>query len=153
MPFYAEVTEDKMPLSFIPNEHRNEQSLTFETAYQSFEDKEQNIWIATDNGVFLFNPDAQIFNSYNLIRPGEKKPVETTVLSVKQLDDEKIFVATQGFGIFCFDNNLNPAPLPSSMNVLKHTSIYDMAVNPKTNELWMSLKGGSVGIYNHEITA
>ena len=62
-PFFTEWTDTKQPFLAIANEYRSENSIQFDYAFQAFEDRENNIWIATDNGVFYFNPDAQIFNT------------------------------------------------------------------------------------------
>jgi ligand-binding sensor domain-containing protein len=68
--FLAEWTDGTKPFIPVSNEFKNEQSIRFDYVYSGFEDNEKNIWLATDNGVFVFNPDAQLFNSYDLARPG-----------------------------------------------------------------------------------
>ncbi|WP_072835905.1 ligand-binding sensor domain-containing protein [Flavisolibacter ginsengisoli] len=150
MPFFMEWTEEKQPFILLSGENLDEPKIKYDYAYQAFEDRESNIWISTDNGVFLFNPDAQIFNTYGLVGPGDKATKERPVQAVIQLKDDRIFVGTWGSsGIYCFDKNFNPIPLPSCMKEKgKYYTVWDMAVNSKTGELWITLQAGGLVIYN-----
>ena len=148
--FFSEWTENKQPFLPIPNEYRSEQSIQFDYAYQAFEDKENNIWIATDNGVFFFNPDAQIFNTYKLVRTDGKPSVDAAVQAVAQLGN-KIFVGCWRAGIYTFDLNFNPIPMPRGLMPRgTQLSVWDMAVNGKTGDLWITLERGGIAVYHPE---
>jgi ligand-binding sensor domain-containing protein/signal transduction histidine kinase len=147
-PFLTEWTGNKQPFLLIPNEYRSEHSIQFDYAYQSFEDRENNVWVATDNGLYYFNPDAQIFNTYKLIRVGDKAPRDAAVLAMAEVA-EKIFVGCWRVGLHCFDKNFNPAPIPASLKTkATQLSIWDMAVNAKTGDLWITLQAGGIIVYN-----
>jgi ligand-binding sensor domain-containing protein len=148
LPFFAEWKDDPArPWSFLINQYRNEQSIKFDYAFSAYEDKESNIWIATDNGIFIFNPDRQIFDAFNLMRPGGKPGIEVPVTSMQEMDDGNFFVGCwNSAGIFYFDRQFNPLPVPSVMNGLLKLSIWDMAVQPQTRDLWVTLQGGGVGV-------
>ncbi|HJW18112.1 MAG TPA: two-component regulator propeller domain-containing protein, partial [Flavisolibacter sp.] len=150
MPFFMEWTEEKQPFILLSGENLDEPKIKYDYAYQAFEDRESNIWISTDNGIFLFNPDAQIFNTYGLVRPGDSAAKERPVQAVIQLKDDRIFVGTWGSsGLYCFDKNFNPIPLPSSLKEKgKSYTVWDMAVNSKTGELWITLQPGGLVVYN-----
>ena len=96
-PFFAEWidTTGSHGIKFIPNEYKNEQSLKFDYAFSCFEDKESNIWIATDNGVFLFNPDAQVFSSYFMVQPN-RPYFEAPVQAIQEMPDGKVFCRMLG---------------------------------------------------------
>jgi hypothetical protein len=122
--------------------------MKFDYAHQVYEDREGNIWIASDNGVYLFNPDAQIFNTYKLIRPGGV-PMEANVQAVSELRDGRIFIGCWGAGLFVFDRNFNPLPLPPPMKKFAgNYSIWDMAVHSRSGALWATLQGGGLLIYD-----
>jgi ligand-binding sensor domain-containing protein len=148
MPFFAEWTDASGPFQLIPNEYRSEQSMKFDYALSAFEDRESNIWISSDNGVFLFNPDEQIFNTYNLVRTGEQ-PQEGPVQAMEETPDGKIFVGCWGKGLFCFDKNFHPLPIPSVFKP-KYTymSIWDMAVHSRSGKLWITQQNGYLDIYD-----
>src|SRR6476620_806912 len=64
MPFLAEFDERQKKFIPVPNEYAQEQSINYERIVSLYEDRENNIWISTsDNGIFLFNPAAQLFKS------------------------------------------------------------------------------------------
>ncbi|HUS01433.1 MAG TPA: triple tyrosine motif-containing protein, partial [Chitinophagaceae bacterium] len=146
--FFTEWTDNEKAFNLIPNEYRSEHSMQFDYAYQAFEDRENNIWIASDNGVFFFNPDAQIFNTYKLVRTDSKPAKDAAVQAVAEVNG-KIFVGCWGAGLYSFDNNFNPVPIPAGlMPRATQLSIWDMAVNGKTGALWITLQGGGIVVYN-----
>lgn len=152
MPFFAEWPEYQKKLVRIPNEYRNEQSTRYDYVYRAFEDHENNIWMATDNGVYLFNPDKQIFNSYNLSRPDGKPSVEKIVQAMHELEDGRILVGCWGSGLYCYDQNFNPLPLPGALKIKGlGYSVWDMATNFKTGDIWITNQGGIIAVYNQKL--
>jgi ligand-binding sensor domain-containing protein len=149
VPFFMEWTEEKQPFIRLTGENSEDPMIEFDYAYQAFEDKESNIWMATDNGVYLFNPDAQIFNTYNIIRPDGKPAKDVSVQAIAEMDDGKIYVGCWGTGVYCFDKKFNPLPLPSAFGAKGYNlSVWDMSVHPKTGELWITLQAGGIAVYN-----
>jgi ligand-binding sensor domain-containing protein len=69
---FAQWLPDQQNFIPVPNSYKGEQSIKFNYANFAFEDRERNIWIATDNGLFRFNPEAQVFHSYSLLHAEEK---------------------------------------------------------------------------------
>ena len=148
-PFFAEWADHPNPFKSIPNEYRDEQSIKFDVAYHSFEDRENNIWIATDNGIYLFNPDAQIFNAYNLITPERKLAIDPTAQAVVETKDGKIIAGTWGQGLYYYDQNLNPLPIPSGLKPKGfYLSVWDMAIHSKTGVLWIVQQDGNIALYD-----
>lgn len=146
LPFFIEWRDkDFIP---IPNDFVVEQGRKFGVVIKAFEDRESNIWMATDNGVYLFNPDAQIFNTYNIIRPG-MGILEAPVTSIVELPDKRIFVGAWGMGLFYFDSSFDPLPLPSALRKEGTSmSIWDMALHSRTGQLWITQQAGRLSIYD-----
>jgi streptogramin lyase len=145
--FLAEWTSRSKPFIPVPRETANYGSIRFDQMYASFEDRERNVWLATDNGVFLFNPDGQLFNSYNLLRPGGK-PMEAPVQTVCQLPDSSFFIGTWGNGLFYYDKDFNPLPLPASLQKVPYVSFWDIALNKGTGQVWMGMQPGRIIVYD-----
>lgn len=149
-PLLAEWREVNGVSSFVhvPNEYKHEHSIRFDYIHEMYEDRENNLWLATDNGLFIFNPDAQIFSTFNIVRPDGKPPFEGIVQAMEELKDGRIFVGCWGrAGLTAYDNNFNPIPLPAPFPHGEF-SIWDMATNFKTGDLWMTLQGGSIVVFN-----
>lgn len=138
----------KDPFSIIVNKYTREAK--WEYCYKAIEDREGNVWLATDNGIYYFSPDDQIFNTYNCIRPGGQR-MELNVTSAEELDDKRVLVGTWGGRLLCYDQKFNPLPLPPSLKEMgEYLSIWDMTVNSKTRDLWIALQAGSLVVYNQK---
>ena len=148
-PFITEFRENEKSFEPISNKYANEQSIRYDNIHVMYEDRQQNIWICSDNGVFLFNPDAQIFNTYGLIRPGEKESREGPVQTVTQLRNGQVWVGCWGMGLFCYDKDLNPIPLPAGLkHVITYYSIWTILEQKSTGYIWIGLQGGGLIIYD-----
>lgn len=151
-PFLIEWTKEREPFSVVAYKYRRD-DVQYEYCWNTFEDREGNIWLATDNGVYYFSPDKQIFNSYSCVRPGGV-PMELNVTAAEELDDGRIIVGTWGGRLLCYDQKFNPLPLPPSLQKMgDYLSVWDMAVNEKTHDIWMAVQAGGVTVYNQRTGA
>lgn len=146
--FLAEYTGGKQPFQLVRNES-GEQSIKFDRIYSMYEDRENNIWVASDNGVFLFNPDAQIFHSYKLQRPDGSGLVEGPAQTALQLDNGHVLVGSWGGGLYCYDSTFNQAPLPKGLQPHQNTfAAWSMHRHSKTRKVWIGLQGGGMIVYD-----
>jgi ligand-binding sensor domain-containing protein len=143
---FAEWSESENKFIAVPNELKNEQSIKYDAIHDAYEDMENNLWLASDNGLYLFNPEFQIFNTYKLIRPGEQA-TDHPVHAVAELHDGQIFIGAWGGGLFAYNQNLQPVDLPSSLKPGKF-SIWDMHQQEKNGWLWIAQQGGILTIYD-----
>ncbi|HYH16639.1 MAG TPA: two-component regulator propeller domain-containing protein, partial [Flavisolibacter sp.] len=108
-----------------------------------FEDRESNLWVATDNGLFLFNPDGQLFSAHRLAHPMEKPNDDEDVLTMSsfQAKDENIYIGSWQKGLFIYDKHCNPKPLPKALQVLqKNITIWSIYEHKVTGHLWLSVE-------------
>jgi signal transduction histidine kinase/ligand-binding sensor domain-containing protein len=142
-------SKDTKPFRLIKSEYKDEQSIKFDKVFDMYEDREHTIWIATDNGVFTFNPDRQVFGNYNLVRPDGSGSIDGPMASALQLKDGRVFAGAWGSGLYCYDNALNVAPLPASLNHFREPySIWSMVQQKESGLLWLGLQGGTVLVYD-----
>ena len=148
--FIAEYTgNDKTPFQLIPNAYTGEQSITFDRVYQMIEDRQHNIWVATDNGVFVFNPDMQVFNNYKLKRSTDKEGSDGPVTEACELKNGNVFISTWGRGLYYYDNKFNVLPLPQPLQELaKAYMIWCLHEHSKTGLIWMGMQGGEMCVYD-----
>lgn len=150
-PFLAEWKGNKADLSFsvIANEYRNEQSIKFDYLYRMYEDREKNVWLCTSNGLYHFSPEGQVFNSHNLIRHGDKAAHEAPANAFLETSSGIFYIGCWGQGIYCYDRNFNPVPLPKAFYPrYKEMSIWDMHQHSRTGHIWIAQQGGFMFVYD-----
>jgi ligand-binding sensor domain-containing protein len=146
--FLAEYTGGKQPFQLVRNEH-GAQSIKFDRIHSMYEDRENNVWVASDNGVFLFNPDAQIFHSYKLQRPDGSGLVEGPAQTALQLENGNVLVGSWGGGLYYYDSAFNQASLPRGLQ--SHQNIFAawcMRTHSITHKVWIGLQGGGMIVYD-----
>ena len=150
MPFLAEWSQTERKFIPVVKGDKGQQSGYFNRVYQTYEDRENNIWVASDNGVLLFHPDIQAFSSYDLIRPGSAVSREL-VQAVAEAKDGSIFVGTWRGGLFAYDKHLNPMALPPVYKTKGLTmSVADMDNHKPTGTIWLTQEQGKIDVYHPE---
>lgn len=146
--FLAEYTGGEQPFQLVRNEH-GEQSIKFDRIHNMYEDRENNIWVATDNGVFLFNPDAQLFHSYKLIRPDGSGLIEGPAQSGLQLENGNVLIGAWNGGLYCYDSSFNLLPLPRGLRPYRDIfAAWCMRIHSVTHKVWLGLQGGGMIVYD-----
>jgi ligand-binding sensor domain-containing protein len=149
-PVLAEWLPEKTAFVPVVNEYRNEQSIKYDYVRTLFEDGERNVWVATDNGLFFFNPDAQLFDNYGFLSPDGKETREYPATVLLQAQDSTIYVGCWGHQLFMYDKAFNPLPLPRRL--LKgfggNWSVWDIHQHSKTGKIWFVLQAGHIVVYD-----
>ncbi|MBN9384599.1 MAG: hypothetical protein J0H74_27845 [Chitinophagaceae bacterium] len=86
----------------------NEFSIYFDIVNSLFQDREDNIWLATDKGIYRFNPAGQLFRTIVNKRPEKDSAYTPEVTDILQLKNKDILVSTWGSGLFAYDSSFHP---------------------------------------------
>ena len=86
----------------------NEFGIYFDIINNLFEDREGNIWLATDKGIYRFNPSGQLFRTIVNKRPGKDSAYIPEVTDILQIKNGDILVSTWGSGLFAYDSAFQP---------------------------------------------
>ncbi|HSB92515.1 MAG TPA: two-component regulator propeller domain-containing protein [Flavitalea sp.] len=150
LPFIVEYTGGAKPFDVVRNEYYGEQSIKIDKVECMFEDNQQNIWIASTNGIFLFNPDRQIFNTYTLLRPGAKVGIEGNVqATLETFPSGDIWIGCWGQGLYFYDKNFRPIAGPESLRKYRdYASVWGMWQHSRTGKVWICLQGGELLVYD-----
>lgn len=148
--FLCEYTGDEQsPFLFIKNGYENEQSISFDHVNFLFEDRQSNVWVATDNGIYIFNPDAQLFNNYKITKDINKPGTEWPTLAACELKDGNIMIGTWGHGLFYYNNNFTPQPLPDGLKKLDgQYSIWTIHQHSKTGLIWLGTQEHGIVVFD-----
>lgn len=149
LPFLLEYGPGGKPLNVLKNEFKEERGVRFEKVTSMYEDRQHNLWVTTNNGVFYFNPDAQMFNSYDLVRPNGKGIIYGITQTACQLDNGTILVGCWGAGLYAYDKNFNPVHVPHDLDSIKDTySVWSIVQHSRSKLVWMGLQGGVMIVYD-----
>ncbi|WP_455587125.1 hybrid sensor histidine kinase/response regulator transcription factor [Bacteroides sp.] len=121
-----------------------------------YKDNTNNIWIGTDKGAALFNAETETFFPIN---NSVDHPLTSTVFDIRQMDDNKIWIATELNGIYVIDLKQRFFMSPGEFN-LEHITVgsnnYSLS-NPTVRSIyqdcfkniWIGTYGGGINFIGH----
>ncbi len=142
---FAKLNTETNSFEDVRNEGLQSLSVPFEAISQMYEDKDENIWISANNGLYIFNPQKQFISTFTNKRlDGIERHFPVDVITETQSGN--IYTTIWGYGIFSYDNNFKPVAnsfLPEMANV--ELSVWDMHER-KNGDLWMGVQSGMLYI-------
>lgn len=93
---------------FIPSNNSGEFSIRYDLVSTLLEDREKNLWLATDKGIYRYNPLSQLLQTRNNYVVGETSPFTAEVSDIFETTSGEVLVSTTGNGIFPYDKDLKP---------------------------------------------
>ena len=151
LPFLAEFDDTSKQFIPVPNKIVHEQSINFEKVNALFEDREENLWVSTsDNGIFLFNPSEQLFNSIQHTNRFTNTPGNEAAISFVETDNRQLLVGVWAEGIYRYDSNMNNIPVNIKGIPEKNGHSAWCMKRMMNGEIWMGLQGGHIVVYNQQ---
>lgn len=149
LPFIAEFDTIRQEFQFVHQSAPFSEQFRFDVGIQLFEDRQMNLWLATTDGLFLFNPTAQAFNAYYLLRPGQKNVLDGPVEHIKQLRNGQIWVGTWGVGFYIYDSLFQPVKTPAAFEQWKNNMfLWSIHEHTKTGLIFLGEQTGFLKVYN-----
>jgi ligand-binding sensor domain-containing protein len=147
MPFLGHLNEETGNFQFINSKYTNRYSIEFNHVHSVYNDIEENLWVSTDLGSYVFNPEAQVFRRVkNHLANGEIK--ENSVNDILYTQNGQIWVATWGEGIFMYDKNFNPIKGSHEINrKIGSFMVWDITQR-KNGDIWIGGQDGLLSVYN-----
>lgn len=149
LPFIAEFDTLRQEFKFVHHTAPYSEQIRFDVGLQVFEDRDLNLWLTTTDGLFLFNPEAQTFNAYYLVRAGDNKILDGPIETVKQLKNGQVWVGTWGLGLYCYDKKFQPIPLPPALEPWKKKiTAWCIQEHTLTGQVFIGEQGGFLKSYH-----
>ncbi|MGB8192643.1 MAG: two-component regulator propeller domain-containing protein, partial [Chitinophagaceae bacterium] len=149
---FAELSESGNKLNEIYNEHPDHYGIRYDIVNCFYEDREHNIWLGTDQGVYVFNPNEQRFNSISLSQENlNERREERSYTSFLHLRNGDILSASWGQGTNVYDNNFRlkstryPGNIPEDANYFMTWSLLQHSENGK---VWMGCQAGRLMVHD-----
>lgn len=136
---------------YMHNEHIDEYGIRYDIVHHIFEDREQNVWLATDQGVYIVNTAAQPFTSIAYEGPNNKSgDRSTTAFSESQ---QKLLVGTWGSGVLSYDtlfrlvknNIVTPAIVKKDPY---YSLVWTLLAERNGKRIWAGCQAGRLIVYD-----
>lgn len=149
---FASYLEKENKFQLVHNGYTNDQSIAFETVHDLYEDREENLWVATNNnGLFRFNPSREFFTNVHHINRATHKPGEGPPLSFIADNNNTLLMGAWGNGIYRFDSSFNNIPLKIKGIVENNAvTVWNMLQSNDSNIVWMGTQPGGLYKYNRQ---
>lgn len=152
-PMLAEFNEAQQAFFSIQRSPFATNAEEFYHVLDSYIDREENIWLCTRNdGLYKFNPTAQLFNTIPHTNPITGQPGVSGVLSFIQCKDGTLLTSAWGEGVMRYDSNMNPIPLNVQGWEEKNTTTAWCMYRKSDGMIWMGLQkeGGNLMLYDED---
>lgn len=120
-----------------------------------YKDQSGNIWLGTSNGLALFNAGEESFIPFK----DKNRTIQHRIFDIKQLDDNKLWIATEMGGIAIMDlaQRLFQSPEQIQLNYIREGSDEYGLSNPSVRcifqdsykNVWAGTWGGGINFLNH----
>ncbi len=133
--------QDKVQVYQTSNQARF--AIYYDVINDVFEDREQNLWIATDDGLYRYTPPSPFLSSLYNYLPHKDSAFTPDVTDILELSSGDLLVSTWGNGVFSYDRNFRPVAsrLNESKKFKDAIMIWSMVEMPN-NDIWMGAQDG-----------
>ena len=101
---FGRYLEREKKFELVYNGYENEQSISYSKVNALFEDKEQNIWVATiTNGLYQFKPSSQFFSNIRQINRRTGLPGDGSMMLFIRARDGTLFAGAWNDGLYRFE--------------------------------------------------
>jgi ligand-binding sensor domain-containing protein len=141
---FARFNEKEKKFELVHNGYMNERSIAFEIINCFFEDREKNVWVATDNnGLYRFNPAREFFTNINHTNRVTGRKGDGSSLSFIHTKWNTVLSGAWGDGIFQYDENFKEiATGIKNIDSKLGPSAWCMIASADSNTIWVAAQPG-----------
>lgn len=147
---FARYLDKENRFQLVHNGYINDQSIAFEVVHDLHEDREENLWVATNNnGLFRFNPSQEYFLNVHHYNRAKNTPGEGSALSFIEDNDGTVLMGAWGNGLYRYDSSFNNKPV-GIKGITENNSIvvWQMLQGHDGRTIWMGTQPG--GLYKYD---
>jgi ligand-binding sensor domain-containing protein/signal transduction histidine kinase len=152
---FAKFSETEKKFQIVYNGYRNERSIAYETVHCLYEDREKNVWVATDNnGLYRFNPSLEFFSNISHINRMTGIKGEGGTMCFMFTNRGTVLAGNWGDGVYQYDKGFNV--ISANIKGFDNNggpSIWSMFASRDGNTIWMSSQPGIYAVDQKNSTA
>jgi ligand-binding sensor domain-containing protein len=146
---FVKFNERKKTFELVESNLPGEFSIRYDGVRNILEDKEHNLWVCTNKGLYRFNPADQFFHTIPNRRTDDDKVYTTDVSDIVQLRNGDIVVSTWGNGLFAYDKDFNPIKRDYVEQGMKLGEGLTWSIHERANgDIWRANQDGFLFIYH-----
>lgn len=113
-----------------------------------FEDKQKQLWVGTDKGVFILNSQTGIF-TYMDVQTSEGLSMTDWISDIKEDKDNNIWIVVPNQGLFCYHQDSKNLKFYAfgKESVPDHGNPQSICID-QSNRVWIGTNGKGVYMYN-----
>jgi len=141
---FAKFLEKEQKFQLAYNGYLNEKSIVYEHVRSVTQDREHNLWVATNNnGIYRFNPQQEFFTNIMHRNRINGNIGFGDMMSFAYTKWGTLLAGSWGDGLYHYDKNLKPIPtdIKGIDNKLGPT-VWSMFPSTDDNTIWMSAQPG-----------
>lgn len=146
---FAKINSRTSEVEPVESDGSGEYSLRYDEIFSLYEDREKNVWICSNKGLFRFNPSSQHFRKIPLQVAGRDTLFTPDVNDVLQMPDGEILAGTWGSGIFSYNSQFRPVVSKYVNRITPPGEGMVWCITRRKNgDLWRGVQEGYIFIYN-----
>jgi len=144
MAVFGRYLEKEKQFQLVYNGYENEQSISYSKVNALFEDREENIWVATiNNGVYQFNPSSQFFSNIRQINRRTGLPGDGSMMSFVKAKDGTLLAGAWSDGLYRYDSSYNMLRLNiRTFDEVNAPFAWSLYPSKDSNRIWMGSQPG-----------
>jgi ligand-binding sensor domain-containing protein len=138
------LNETTKKFELLQNGSKNNGNINYDAVQELYEDREENVWIATRNsGLYRFNPSHNFFINIGHTNRTTGDIGSGSVLSFMATNRGTLLTGTWGDGIYQYDRSLKLLPLNiQGISEKQNPSVWSMFLSKDKNTIWMGAQPG-----------
>lgn len=117
---------------------------------QMFEDRENNIWLCTDNGLYIVTQEKSVLNYVFQNRTPGKDIMVNSILETNDLEN---WLGTWGNGVLTFDNHFVQTKHEMYKGVPQHQLqnlylVWDLCQHSSSGNIWSGCQNGNIAVFD-----
>lgn len=144
-PVFAKFLENEKKFQMVYNGYHNEQGISYNAVNVLLEDRERNIWVATNtNGLYRFNPATEFFTNVKHINRINLKTGDGSPMSFITTKWGTVLAGTWGDGMYAYNSkDFSPAPFNiKDMGAKINPFAWCMIASRDSNSIWIAAQPG-----------
>lgn len=127
-------------------------NIEFDEIFRLYADREKNTWLATDKGLYRFNPSSQTIKNSIVTSDKYKAPHNIVeIAGICEASNGTVLVSSWGGGIFSYDSSLRPYQSRFTTQQLQSNEMLSWGIVQRRNgQVWWGHQFGWLSVYDNK---